>query len=126
MSAKFDLKLPSNVILDSNILPQAKGMKSTFDLSEGLKTAIDFDKLYPVYWQELDPGDHFEMCVNSVCRMMPTVAPVMDNIKLKYFAFWVPNRLLWKHFLEFMGQKTWQDSKTEYLVPQINMKVVEN
>ena len=126
MSAKFDLKLPSNVILDSNILPQAKGMKSTFDLSEGLKTAIDFDKLYPVYWQELDPGDHFEMRVNSVCRMMPTVAPVMDNIKLKYFAFWVPNRLLWKHFLEFMGQKTWQDSKTEYLVPQINMKVAEN
>lgn len=126
MSAKFDLKLPSNVILDSNILPQAKGMKSTFDLSEGLKTAIDFDKLYPVYWQELDPGDHFEMRVNSVCRMMPTVAPVMDNIKLKYFAFWVPNRLIWKHFLEFMGQKTWQDSKTEYLIPQINMKVAEN
>lgn len=126
MSAKFDLKLPSNVILDSNILPQAKGMKSTFDLSEGLKTAIDFDKLYPVYWQELDPGDHFEMRVNSVCRMMPTVVPVMDNIKLKYFAFWVPNRLIWKHFLEFMGQKTWQDSKTEYLIPQINMKVAEN
>lgn len=126
MSAKFDLKLPSNVILDSNILPQAKGMKSTFDLSEGLKTAIDFDKLYPVYWEELDPGDHFEMRVNSVCRMMPTVAPVMDNIKLKYFAFWVPNRLIWKHFLEFMGQKTWQDTKTEYLIPQINMKVAEN
>ena len=125
-SAKFTMKMPNNVILNSNILPQSKGTKSTFNLSEGLKTAIDFDNLYPVYWEELSPGDHFEMKVNSVCRLMPTIAPIMDNIRLKYFAFWVPNRLLWKHFLNFMGEKTWQDDKNDYLVPQINMKVAEN
>ena len=50
----------------------------------------------------------------------------MDNVKLKYFAFWVPNRLLWKHWTNFMGEKTWQDSSTDYLVPQINMKAAEN
>lgn len=120
------MKMPNRVILDSNILPQAKGMKSTFDLSEGLKTCIDFDNLYPVYWEELSPGDHFEVDVASVCRLMPTVAPVMDNVKLKFFAFWVPNRLLWKHFLNFMGEKTWQDDHNDYLVPQLNMKVAEN
>ena len=125
-SAKFTMKMPNNVILNSNILPQSKGTKSTFNLSEGLKTAIDFDNLYPVYWEELSPGDHFEMKVNSVCRLMPTVAPIMDNIRLKYFAFWVPNRLLWKHFLNFMGEKTWQDDRNDYLVPQLNMKVAEN
>ena len=125
-SAKFTMKMPNNVILNSNILPQSKGTKSTFNLSEGLKTAIDFDYLYPVYWEELSPGDHFEMKVNSVCRLMPTVAPIMDNIRLKYFAFWIPDRLLWKHFLNFMGEKTWQDDKNDYLVPQLNMKVAEN
>ena len=125
-NANYTMKMPNNVILNSNILPQAKGVKSTFNLSEGLKTAIDFDNLYPVYWEELSPGDHFEMKVNSVCRLMPTVAPIMDNVKLKYMAFWVPNRLLWKHFLNFMGEKTWQDSSTDFLVPQINMKVAEN
>ena len=125
-SAKFTMKMPNNVILNSNILPQSKGIKSTFNLSEGLKTAIDFDNLYPVYWEELSPGDHFEMKVNSVCRLMPTVAPIMDNIRLKYFAFWIPDRLLWKHFLNFMGEKTWQDDKNDYLVPQLNMKVAEN
>ena len=125
-NAQFTMKMPNSVILDSNILPQAKGTKSTFNLSEGLKTTIDFDKLYPVYWEELNPGDHFEVDVASVCRLMPTVAPVMDNIKLKYFAFWIPNRLLWKHFVNFMGEKTWQESTTDYLVPQINMKVAEN
>ncbi len=66
------------------------------------------------------------MKVNSVCRLMPTVAPIMDNIRLKYFAFWIPDRLLWKHFLNFMGEKTWQDDKNDYLVPQLNMKVAEN
>lgn len=125
-NAKFSMKMPNRMVLDSNILPQAKGMKSTFDLSEGLKTCIDFDKLYPVYWEELSPGDHFEVDVASVCRLMPTVAPVMDNVKLKFFAFWVPNRLLWKHFLNFMGEKTWQDDHNDYLVPQLNMKVAEN
>lgn len=125
-NANFNMKMPNRVILDSNILPQAKGMKSTFDLSENLKTCIDFDKLYPVYWEELSPGDHFEVDVASVCRLMPTVAPVMDNVKLKFFAFWVPNRLLWKHFLNFMGEKTWQDDHNDYLVPQLNMKVAEN
>lgn len=125
-SAKFTMKMPNNVILNSNILPQSKGTKSTFNLSEGLKTAIYFDNLYPVYWEELSPGDHFEMKVNSVCRLMPTVAPIMDNIRLKYFAFWIPDRLLWKHFLNFMGEKTWQDDKNDYLVPQLNMKVAEN
>ena len=124
---KYKLKkMPNNVILDSNILPQTKGLKSTFNLSENLKTTIDFDYLYPVYWEELNPGDHFEMKVSSVCRTMPMVAPVMDNVKIKYMAFWVPNRLIWEHWMEFMGQKTWQDSKNDYLIPQINMKVAEN
>lgn len=125
-NAKFSMKMPNRVVLDSNILPQAKGMKSTFDLSEGLKTCIDFDNLYPVYWEELSPGDHFEVDVASVCRLMPTVAPVMDNVKLKFFAFWVPNRLLWKHFLNFMGEKTWQDDHNDYVVPHISMKKDEN
>lgn len=120
------MKMPNRVVLDSNILPQAKGMKSTFNLSEGLKTCIDFDNLYPVYWEELSPGDHFEVDVASVCRLMPTVAPVMDNVKLKFFAFWVPNRLLWKHFLNFMGEKTWQDDHNDYLVPHIDMQVDSN
>lgn len=125
-NAQFTMKMPNKVILDSNILPQATGMKSTFDLSEGLKTCFDFDNLYPVYWEELSPGDHFEVSVASVCRLMPMISPVMDNVKLKFFAFWVPNRLLWKHFLNFMGEKQWQDDKVDYLVPQLNMKVAEN
>lgn len=122
MSFENTLKMPSRVILDSNLLPQAKGLKSTFNLSEGLKTTMNMDYIYPVYWEEMFPGDHFEVSVASVARLMPTVAPTMDNIKLKYMAFWVPNRLLWKNFFNFMGEKTYQDTRTDFLVPQLSCK----
>ncbi|MCF0171916.1 MAG: hypothetical protein HUJ87_15605 [Fusobacterium varium] len=115
--------IPNNVVLNSNILPQTKGKNlSTFNLSESLTTTMKFDYLYPLYWQELNPNDHFEITVKSLGRLMPMVAPPMSNIKMKYFAFWVPNRLLWEHWVNFMGERTYQSSKTEYTVPQINMK----
>ncbi|MEH1740631.1 major capsid protein [Fusobacterium varium] len=115
--------IPNNVVLNSNILPQMRGKNlSTFNLSESLTTSIKFDKLYPLYWQELNPGDHFEITVKSLGRLAPMITPPMSNIKMKYFAFWVPNRLLWEHWVNFMGERTYQSSLTEYTIPQINMK----
>lgn len=119
-------KIPSKVINNSNILPQVKANLSTFDLSESLVTTIKPDYLYPVYWQELQPNDHFEISVSSLVRIMPMVAPTMTGIKMKFFAFWVPNRILWNHWLNFMGEKTFQGDKTEYTVPQIKMKDTTN
>lgn len=115
-------RTPNNVILDSNILPQSRAKLSTFNLSEGLTTTIQFDKLYPLYWQELNPNDHFEVTVKSLGRLMPMITAPMSNIKMKYFAFWVPNRLLWEHWNNFMGERTYQSSTTDYTIPQINMK----
>lgn len=114
-------KIPSRVINDSNILPQVEARLSTFDLSESLVTTIKPDFLYPIYWQELQPNDHFEISVASLTRIMPMVAPTMSNIKMKFFAFWVPNRILWTHWLNFMGEKTFQGDKTEYTIPQVKM-----
>lgn len=119
--------IPNNVVLNSNILPQTRGKNlSTFDLSESLTTSIKFDNLYPLYWQELNPNDHFEITVKSLGRLAPMITPPMSNIKMKYFAFWVPNRLLWEHWVNFMGERTYQSSTTEYTVPQINMKDAQN
>lgn len=119
-------RIPSRVINNSNILPQVEANLSTFDLSESLVTTIKPDFLYPVYWQELQPNDHFEISVSSLARIMPMVAPTMTGIKMKFFAFWVPNRILWNHWLNFMGEKTFQGDKTEYTVPQIKMNDATN
>lgn len=110
----------------ANYMPQVNKKMSTFDLSETVKTTMKFDNLYPIYWKELRPGDHFEIGVQSVTRLAPLVTPIMDNVQQKYFAFWVPSRLLWKNMLKFMGEKLYQDDTTEYEVPQISIKSAEN
>jgi hypothetical protein len=108
----------NRVVLDSNVLPQRKGRVSTFNLSHNLYATMKFDYLYPVYCKELNPGDYFKIQGKVFARLAPTVAPVMDMMKITFHAFWVPNRLLWKHWVNFMGEKTWQDSSTTYLLPR--------
>lgn len=101
----------------SNVLPDREGVSSQFNLSFDLKTTMKFDYLYPVMCEELNPGDHLNINLNTFCRMNPTVAPVMDNCRINFHAFFVPNRTIWEHWVNFMGEKTWQDSRTDYLVP---------
>lgn len=120
------MKMPASVVNNNNILPQATANLSTFDLSESLVTGIGTDDLYPVYWRELQPNDHFEIKVSSLSRIMPMVAPPMTNIKLKFFAFWVPNRTIWSHWINFMGEETYQGDETQLRVPQIKMKSSAN
>lgn len=117
----FKFSMPKSIVNNSNILPQVEAKLSTFDLSENLTTTIKPDFLYPVYWRELQPNDHFEITVSSLARIMPMVAPTMSNIKMKYFAFWVPNRLLWKKWLNFMGERTFQSDNIDVKIPQISM-----
>lgn len=112
---------PNNVILNSNILPQTDANLSSFNLSESHNTCIPFDKLIPVYWNELSPNDHFEIDVKALGRLMPMVAPTMSNIKLKFFSFFVPNRLLWQNWTKFMGERLYQNDDNVYTVPQISL-----
>lgn len=113
--------VPNNVILDSNILPQTDAKLSSFNLSESHNTCIPFDKLIPVYWNEMSPNDHFEIDVKALGRLMPMVAPTMSNIKLKFFSFFVPNRLLWQNWTKFMGERLYQNDSNVYTVPQISL-----
>lgn len=122
----YNMKMPASVVNNNNILPQANANLSTFNLSESLVTGIGTDFLYPVYWRELQPNDHFEISVSALSRIMPMVAPPMTNIKMKFFAFWVPNRTIWSHWLNFMGEETYQGDDTVLRVPQINMNSITN
>lgn len=103
----------------SNVLPTVQAKLSSFDLSESLMTTIPVDTLIPVYWQELNPGDRFKINVNALSRLMPLVAPIMSDVKLKFGAFWVPNSLIWDKFYNFMGEKVYPDSDTELTVPNL-------
>ena len=66
--------------------------RSQFDRSHGHKTAIDADYLYPVYVDEVIPGDTFNMRANMFARMATPIYPIMDNLYLDTFFFYDPYR----------------------------------
>ena len=95
--------------------------RSKFDMSSGLKTTMTTGKLYPMYVQEILPGDTAQMDVANVTRMLTPIFPVMDNIWLDYMFYFVPYRLVWDHSKEFFGEntETYWVPETEYTIPQI-------
>ena len=102
--------------------PGTRAPRSRFDLSHSVKTSFDNGQLIPFYCKEVLPADTFEIETNILVRMQTLITPIMDDVYLDVFYFFIPNRLVWEHWKEFMGENTqsaWYPS-TEYTIPQIN------
>lgn len=102
-------------------LPHAEINRSQFDRSHTLKTSFNAGDLIPFYIDEVLPGDTFDVKTSKVIRMPSLITPIMDNIFLDTYFFYVPNRLCWEHWRELNGENTlsaWVPS-VEYEVPQI-------
>jgi len=99
-------------------VPSVNIGRSSFDRSFTIKDTFDFDYLIPIMVDEVLPGDTINLQVHSFARLATQIVPVMDNMYLDYFFFFVPNRLLWEHWERFNGA---QDSATlvttEYTLP---------
>lgn len=97
--------------------------RSKFDRSFTMKTTFNTGDLIPFYIDTgIMPGDTVKMNTSQVVRMMTPIAPVMDNANLDTYFFFVPYRLIWEHWNEFMGEnKTEPWTQThEYEIPQIS------
>lgn len=95
--------------------------RSRFDRSSSYKTTFNVGDLIPFYVDEVLPGDTFSIDTSKVVRMQTLLTPVMDNIYLDTYFFFVPNRLTWEHWREMMGENTqsaWLPT-VEYTVPQL-------
>ena len=95
--------------------------RSTFDRSHSLKTSFNVGDIVPFFVDEVLPGDTFNVDTSKVVRLQTLLTPVMDNIYLDTYFFFVPNRLTWSHWKQFNGENTesaWIP-QTEYEVPQI-------
>ena len=77
---------------------------STFDLSHFHKTTMDMGDLVPIATIPTLPGDNIEIDVDAFVRAMPTIAPIMDKIDLKINHFFVPYRILWEKWQDFITQ----------------------
>lgn len=96
-------------------------MKRTkFDRSHVYKTTFNSGRLIPVFVDEVLPGDTAKMSVNYFARLATPIKPIMDNIYLDWFFFFVPNRLVWEHWQNFCFEQEDPDvSITDYVIPTV-------
>lgn len=95
-------------------------MKRTkFDRSHVYKTTFNSGKLIPVFIDEVLPGDTARMSVNYFARLATPIKPIMDNIYLDWFFFFVPNRLVWEHWQNFCFEQEDPDDTTDYVIPTV-------
>lgn len=95
--------------------------RSRFNRDSSVKMSFNVGELIPFYVDEVLPGDTMEVSTSKVVRMQTLLTPVMDNMYLDTYYFFVPNRLVWEHWKEFQGENTesaWIP-QTQYTVPQI-------
>lgn len=85
-------------------VPTIDIQRSTFDMNFGHKKTFSSGKLYPFCALEVLPGDTFDWETAQVCRMRTPIFPTMDNAFLDYFYFFVPNRIIWKEWKNFLGE----------------------
>lgn len=100
-------------------VPQVQIQRSRFDRSSGYKTTFNAGYLVPVFMDEVLPGDTFACRATYFCRLSTPIHPVMDNMFLETFFFFVPNRLIWTNFKRFFGEQDNPADSTSYLVPQM-------
>lgn len=104
-----------------SLLPRVDIQRSRFDRSASLKTSFNAGNIVPFFLEEVLPGDTFNVKTSRVVRMQTLLTPMMDNVYLDTYYFFVPNRLVWDHWKEFCGENTesaWIP-ETEYSIPQI-------
>lgn len=100
--------------------------RSSFKRPYSHKTSFNTGDIVPIYADEVLPGDTAKIHTAMLVRMTTPINPVMDNAWIDTYFFFVPRRLVWEHWKEFMGENTtdaWTQ-EIEYTIPQL--KTPEN
>jgi hypothetical protein len=93
---------------------------NTFDLSHDKKLSLKMGEIIPVMAVDVLPGDKFTIESSHLTRMLPLVAPVMHNVKVKMRYFFSPNRLVWDNWEDFITGPESATDVTEPTHPTIN------
>ena len=100
------------------MVPKADIPRSAFNRQSTHKTTFDAGYLVPVFVDEVLPGDTFKLKMTAFARLATPLYPVMDNLHLDSFFFFVPCRLLWTNWVKMMGEQTNPGDSISYVVPQ--------
>lgn len=94
--------------------------RNGFDLSHENKQTCKAGFLYPFEVLEALPNDDFQIQVEQFIRLQPMLSPTMHRLKSYWHWFFIPNRLCWNYWEEFIsrgnGKKLPQNQ--EYTPPE--------
>lgn len=93
--------------------------RSAFRRDFGRRTTFDVDFLIPCFVDEILPGDEVSLNMTALARLSTPIKPLMDNLYLDTFFFFVPNRLVWDNWEKFQGQQTQPGDSTDYTIPYV-------
>jgi len=101
------------------MVPRADVPRSSFKRQFTHKTTFDAGYLIPILCDEILPGDSFKCSATLFARMATPIFPVMDNLYLDYFFFFIPKRLVWKNFVKQQGEQENPGDSIDFLEPQM-------
>lgn len=100
------------------MVPKSDIPRSSFNMQKTLKTTFDSGYLVPIMCEEVLPGDTFNVKATLFGRLATPLFPVLDNLHLDSFFFFVPNRLVWTNWVKFMGEQDNPADSISYSIPQ--------
>jgi hypothetical protein len=108
-------------------VPQADIPRSSFDRSHGHKTSFDADYLIPILVDDVIPGDTYNVNCAHIARLgSPLIHPLMDNLYLETFFFFVPYRLLWDNWEKFVGARDNPADSIDYTIPKLGANTTQD
>lgn len=105
----------------ANIFKQVemrKPKRNTFNLSHTRKMTLDMGKLVPIMVVDTVPGDKFSISTSQLIRFAPLVSPVMHEVNVYTHFFFVPNRLVFEEWQDFITGG--EDGLDDTLWPNFN------
>lgn len=85
-----------------NTVPVNRVKNTAFDLSHEVKSSGKIGALMPFLCVETLPGDVFKINVEHLVRFAPMLAPIMHRVDVYTHFFFVPNRLIWDEWEDFI------------------------
>lgn len=85
-----------------NLVSFKKPRYNKFDLSHERKFSANMGELIPIMCNEIMPGDSFQVSTEMLMRIAPQLAPVMHRVHVFTHYFFVPTRLIWTQWEDFI------------------------
>lgn len=100
-------------------VPVSRPRRTAFNLSHEVKLSCNMGSLVPILCREVVPGDTFKLSSEIFMRFAPMLAPIMHRVNVYTHFFFVPNRIVWDNWEEFITGG--EDGNSMPVHPFINM-----